>query len=101
MEPDHSGSISLIKKYYPNITIVGNKQTFDGRRILQHLAGSSVAYQKWRFAGFGLSQTRFYLTPMVHWPETMMTFDETEGLLFSGDGFGAFGTSTVALLTAT
>ena len=40
----------------------------------------------------GHHKLRFYMTPMVHWPETMMTFDETEGILFSGDGFGCFGT---------
>ena len=44
------------------------------------------------FLALGHHKLRFYLTPMVHWPETMMTFDETEGVLFSGDGFGCFGT---------
>jgi hypothetical protein len=44
------------------------------------------------FLALGHHKLRFYMTPMVHWPETMMTFDETEGILFSGDGFGCFGT---------
>ena len=44
------------------------------------------------FLALGRHKLRFYLTPMVHWPETMMTFDETDGILFSGDGFGCFGT---------
>ena len=44
------------------------------------------------FLALGRHKLRFYLTPMVHWPETMMTFDETDGVLFSGDGFGCFGT---------
>ena len=44
------------------------------------------------FLALGHHKLRFYMTPMVHWPETMMTFDETEGVLFSGDGFGCFGT---------
>lgn len=44
------------------------------------------------FLALGKHMLRFYMTPMVHWPETMMTFDETDGILFSGDGFGCFGT---------
>ena len=44
------------------------------------------------FLALGRHKLRFYMTPMVHWPETMMTFDETDGVLFSGDGFGCFGT---------
>jgi flavorubredoxin len=44
------------------------------------------------FLALGHHKLRFYMTPMVHWPETMMTFDETEGVLFAGDGFGCFGT---------
>mgnify|MGYP002224719878 CR=1 FL=1 len=42
------------------------------------------------FLALGHHKLRFYMTPMVHWPETMMTFDETEGVLFAGDGFGCF-----------
>lgn len=93
MEPDHSGSISLIKKYYPNITIVGNKQTFGMVEGFYNISPDhQLLIKNGDSLDLGYHKLRFYLTPMVHWPETMMTFDETEGLLFSGDGFGAFGT---------
>lgn len=91
MEPDHSGSISLIKKEYPNITIVGNRLTFG---MLEGFYGVSDQLQIVKDKdelNLGHHALRFYMTPMVHWPETMMTFDETEGVLFSGDGFGCYG----------
>ncbi|NDV81222.1 FprA family A-type flavoprotein [Bacteroides sp. 51] len=91
MEPDHSGSIRLIKHYYPNITIVGNRQTFGmvegfyGVTDLQHQVKDGDTLN------LGKNQLTFHLTPMVHWPETMMTYCETEQVLFSGDAFGCFG----------
>ncbi|WP_321332984.1 FprA family A-type flavoprotein [uncultured Bacteroides sp.] len=92
MEPDHSGSLSLIKQYYPNITIVGNKQTFGMVEGFYGITGEQLLIKNADPLDLGYHKLRFYLTPMVHWPETMMTFDETEGIIFSGDGFGAFGT---------
>ncbi|WP_321479287.1 FprA family A-type flavoprotein [uncultured Bacteroides sp.] len=92
MEPDHSGSLSLIKQHYPNITIVGNKQTFGMVEGFYGVKGEQLLITNGDPLDLGYHKLRFYLTPMVHWPETMMTFDETEGILFSGDGFGAFGT---------
>lgn len=91
MEPDHSGSIRLIKQHYPNIVIVGNKQTFGMIEGFYGVAGERYVVNDGDFLALGQHRLRFYLTPMVHWPETMMTFDETEGMLFSGDAFGAFG----------
>ena len=92
MEPDHSGSISLIRQYYPDITIVGNKQTFGMIEGFYGVSGKSLEVKDGDALPLGHHQLRFYLTPMVHWPETMMTFDETDGVLFSGDAFGCFGT---------
>lgn len=92
MEPDHSGSIRLIKQYYPDIIIVGNKQTFGMIEGFYGLVGEQYMVNEEDCLSLGYHNLRFYLTPMVHWPETMMTFDETEGALFSGDGFGCFGT---------
>lgn len=92
MEPDHSGSIRLIKQHYPDIVIVGNKQTFGmiegfyGVTGEQHLVGDGDILV------LGHHKLSFFMTPMVHWPETMMTYDETENVLFSGDGFGSFAT---------
>ena len=91
MEPDHSGSIKLIKQYYPEIVIVGNKQTFGMIEGYYGVTGLKYVVNDGDFLSLGHHKLRFYLTPMVHWPETMMTFDETEGVLFSGDAFGCFG----------
>ncbi|MFA6811525.1 MAG: FprA family A-type flavoprotein [Bacteroidaceae bacterium] len=91
MEPDHSGSISLIKKYYPNIVIVGNQKTFGMIEGFYGVVGEQYVVKEGDSLNLGYHKLRFYLTPMIHWPETMMTFDETEGLLFSGDAFGCFG----------
>lgn len=91
MEPDHSGSIALIKQHYPDITIVGNKQTFGMIEGFYGVHSERLLVQDGDSLALGHHTLRFYLTPMVHWPETMMTFDETEGVLFAGDGFGCFG----------
>ena len=92
MEPDHSGSIRLIKQHYPEIIIVGNKQTFGMIEGFYGVTGEQYLVKDGDFLALGRHKLRFYMTPMVHWPETMMTFDETDGVLFSGDGFGCFGT---------
>ena len=91
MEPDHSGSIGLIKQYYPDITIVGNKLTFGMVEGFYGVTGQSLMVKDGDSLDLGHHRLRFYLTPMVHWPETMMTLDETEHVLFSGDAFGCFG----------
>ena len=91
MEPDHSGSISLIKQYYPNIVLVGNKKTFDMVEGFYGVTGDRYVVGEGDFLKLGHHNLRFYLVPMVHWPETMVTYDETEGILFSGDAFGCFG----------
>lgn len=91
-EPDHSGSIALIRKYYPGIKIVGNKRTME---IVQGYYGavteSDLTIADGDTLALGHHNLRFCLTPMLHWPETMMTYDETEKMLFSGDAFGCFG----------
>lgn len=91
MEPDHSGSIRLLKQHYPEIVIVGNKQTFGMVEGFYGVTGDRYVVGDGDFLDLGQHKLKFYLTPMVHWPETMMTFDETDGVLFSGDGFGCFG----------
>ena len=91
MEPDHSGSIRLIKQHYPNITIIGNKQTFGMIEGYYGVTGQQLLVKDGETLDLGYHKLTFYLTPMVHWPETMMSFDATEGVLFSGDAFGCFG----------
>lgn len=91
MEPDHSGSIRLLKQHYPEIVIVGNKQTFGMVEGFYGVTGDRYTVNDGDFLDLGHHKLKFYLTPMVHWPETMMTYDETDKIIFSGDAFGCFG----------
>ena len=89
MEPDHSGSIALIKKYYPEIQIIGNKKTFQMMEGFYGITDGIVEVKNGDFIALGKQTLNFVLTPMVHWPETMVTLCGTT--LFSGDAFGCFG----------
>ena len=76
MEPDHSGAIELIRKYYPEIQIVGNKKTFDMMRGFYGIEENRVEVKNGDTISLGEHTMRFVMTPMVHWPETMMTLLE-------------------------
>ena len=89
MEPDHSGSIALLRKYYPDMQIVGNKKTFQMMQGFFGISDGLVEVKNGDTLGLGSHDLQFVLTPMVHWPETMMTLCGTT--LFSGDAFGCFG----------
>lgn len=93
MEPDHSGSIALIKKYYPDIKVIGNKKTFGMMQGFYGIGGDEMEVKNGDKLSLGSYELTFVLTPMVHWPETMMTLatDQTTTILFSGDAFGCFG----------
>lgn len=91
MEPDHSGSINLIRKYYPNIALVGNVQTFRMVDGFYGTGGNRVQVSDGDTLSLGDKTLSFHLIPMVHWPETMVTFSSADGILFSGDAFGCFG----------
>lgn len=100
MEPDHSGSIALVKKYYPDVKVIGNKKTFG---MLSGFYGlqddNNIEVNNGDTIDLGTYQLKFVLTPMVHWPETMVTLctpksstaDAQPSTLFSGDAFGCFG----------
>ena len=99
MEPDHSGSLALLKKFYPDVQIIGNKKTFgmmagfygiDQQGALEVKNGDTLS--------LGTHTLQFVLTPMVHWPETMVTLDTTAHALFSGDAFGCFGALNGAIV---
>ena len=92
MEPDHSGSLSLLRKYYPNVTLVGNKKTLEMVQGYYGIDDNTLEVSDGEILKLGTHVLQFHLTPMVHWPETMMTYDESEKVLFSGDAFGCFGT---------
>ena len=91
MEPDHSGAIELIRKYYPEITIIGNKKTFGMMKGFYGIQENTLEVKNGDSLDLGSHKLQFVLTPMVHWPETMVTLDTTSNVLFSGDAFGCFG----------
>ena len=92
MEPDHSSLVSLILERYPSISIVANAKTLP---MLAGYYGVPAEKVKVMDEGESLSlgscSLSFHMIPMVHWPETMVTWLEEEGTLFSGDAFGTFG----------
>lgn len=104
MEPDHSGSLTLIKKYYPNAKIVGNKKTFGMMqgfyRVGNAADGDTLEVKNGDTLQLGSHTLAFTLVPMVHWPETMVTLDTTANVLFSGDAFGCFGALNGAYIDA-
>jgi flavorubredoxin len=93
MEPDHSGSLALLRKYYPGVQVIGNKKTFDMLRGFYRLEDGLLEVKNNDTLQLGIHTLQFVLTPMVHWPETMMTLcDQPKAaVLFSGDAFGCFG----------
>ena len=91
MEPDHSGSIALLKQFYPGLQVVGNKKTFTMMEGFYGVKDKLVEIKNGDTLSLGSRELQFFLTPMVHWPETMVTYDSRTRTLFSGDAFGCFG----------
>ncbi len=91
MEPDHSGSVKLLRAFYPDMAIVGNKQTLAMVNGYYGEAGNVIEVKDGDELALGRHILSFHLIPMVHWPETMATYSKTERVLFSGDAFGCFG----------
>ena len=93
MEPDHSGEIGDVMARWPGVKIIGNDQT---RKILNRYYGDMsncfMEVADCDTLSIGRHTLRFHMTPWVHWPETMMTYEESERILFCGDAFGTFGT---------
>ncbi len=92
MEPDHSGAIKPIIARYPEITLVGNKKTFGFVESFYLKPENTFEVYDNAALGLGKNKLQFQMIPMVHWPETMVTFEETNKILFSGDAFGSYGT---------
>ncbi|WP_449033523.1 FprA family A-type flavoprotein [Porphyromonas sp.] len=92
MEPDHSGSIGMLQRHYPNIQLVGNKKTFNMlQAYYPDLKADLITVNDGDTLSTGNHNLTFIMAPMVHWPEVMFTYDATEGVLFSADAFGTFG----------
>lgn len=93
MEPDHGASIEEVLLRYPDVTIISTEKSFmlmrqfgfavDSHPLMEVKEGDSIS--------FGKHTVQFIAAPMVHWPEVMVSFDSTDGVLFSADAFGSFG----------
>ncbi len=92
MEPDHSGAIRAIVEKYPGIQLVGNVKTFKIVDAYYGFKDNLYEVKDGDELELGNHTLKFVNTPWVHWPETMMTYDQTDKILFSGDAFGSFGT---------
>ena len=94
MEPDHAYNIGKLAKKYPEMKIVGNQLTFN---MLANFF-KEIDFSNRKFVvmegdvlDVGKHKLQFFMAPMVHWPEVMVTYEQTEKILFSADGFGKFG----------
>ena len=92
MEPDHTGAIKALLCHYPDVKIIGNAKTFPMLKNFYGVCEHLMEVKEGDSLDLGKHKLNFYMAPMIHWPETMVTFESTEGILFSGDIFGAFGT---------
>ena len=93
MEPDHAANIANFLKAYPDTIVVSNKKAF---AMMQNffdldLEGHQIIVDNGGTLSLGKHDLTFVFAPMVHWPEVMVTYDSTEKVLFSADGFGKFG----------
>lgn len=93
MEPDHCAMIGEIVRRYPEVQIVGNTKTFVMMKQFFGIdfAERAVTVKEGDTLSAGKHTLHFVMAPMVHWPEVMVTYDETDKVLFSADGFGTFG----------
>ena len=94
MEPDHAGNIKKLAEKYPEMKIVGNAKTFPMMKQffdIDNIDERSVVVKEGDTLSLGKHTLQFIMAPMVHWPEVMVTYEQSEKLLFSADGFGKFG----------
>lgn len=92
MEPDHSTEISNLIRQYPGLKIIGNKKTFEILQSYYPTEGAElIEIQDGDCLELGTQKLKFVFTPWLHWPETMMTYEESSKTLFSADAFGMFG----------
>lgn len=94
LEPDHSANIKILVEKFPDMKLIGNKRTFD---MLPQFFEIDVTDKKelveeGSIIEIGKHKLQFFMAPMVHWPEVMVTYEMTEKILFTADGFGKFGT---------
>ena len=93
MEPDHAASVQVLAEKYPEMKVVGNAKTFP---MIQQffeldLSERSVVVKEGDTLNLGTHELTFVMAPMIHWPEVMVSYEKSEKILFSADGFGKFG----------
>lgn len=95
LEPDHGGSIQVLAETYPQMKLVGNAKTFQimEQFFTMNLEERKVVVKEGDTLNLGSHTLTFFMAPMVHWPEVMVSYEEKEKILFSADGFGTFGSS--------
>lgn len=93
MEPDHAANIARAAEKYPDMQIVANAKTFPMMKQFfgTDYADRAVTVAEGESLSLGSHILTFYMAPMVHWPEVMVTYEQSEKILFSADGFGKFG----------
>lgn len=93
MEPDHAANIQRLVEKYPEMKVVGNPKTFPmiGQFFDMDLSDRSVVVKEGDTLSLGKHELQFFMAPMVHWPEVMVSYEKSEKILFSADGFGKFG----------
>ena len=99
LEPDHAGSIGRLVELFPEVTLVGNAKTFQMLpQFFDELPvdeNHKITVAEGESLSLGTHTLNFYMAPMVHWPEVMVTYESSEKILFSADGFGKFGALSV------
>ena len=96
LEPDHAYNIGILANKYPNMKIVANQITFNmlpNFFKIDNLSERKVVVMEGDVLDLGKHKLQFIMAPMVHWPEVMMEYEQTEKILFSADAFGKFGTT--------
>lgn len=93
LEPDHSANLSEVLEKYPDIQIVSNEKLFGmlPQFFDVDISNRKVAVKEGDTLSLGSHELHFVMAPMVHWPEVMVTYESTDKILFSADGFGKFG----------
>lgn len=93
LEPDHASNIQKLAELYPNMKIVGNAKIFSmlPQFFTMDLSDRSVVVKEGDTLSLGSHTLQFFMAPMVHWPEVMVEYEQSEKILFSADGFGKFG----------
>ena len=94
LEPDHSGSIEAAAEKYPDMQLVSSAKAADmlGQFVTKDYSARQVKVAEGETLSLGSHTLQFFMAPMVHWPEVMVTYEQSEKILFAADGFGKFGT---------